>query len=811
MPVKKRSSKIVLPEIRKEVLEKLPFGAYVVDKKGKIEFFNRVMMKMAGTKRKKDVLGLNVLEIPTYKKAGLNKYIKAGLKGEPFFIEKIKYTSYTGNKTTHRNYHGIPIRNTKGEVEKLFLLVEDVTEKVELQKKLKKEKKEKEKILNTVPLAIAEVDAEGNLVYVNDTYEDMIGYKEKELLKSDVFIYQTSEKNIKELKKYIKKLIKEQPEPTPWFGKNKRKDGEVIDVRVDWSYRRDDEGKVIGFVTVTSDITEKKKRGKKLKESEEKYSKLVEESMDGILMLRGRKIIFVNRATENIIGYENSELVGKNFINYVAPVDKKNVMKNYALRMAGKKVPANYKLRLTTKSGKEITVEVSAKVIQYEGKKTDMVSVRDITEKNKLRRELKKSESLYRALFESIPDCLKLVDLNGKIIRINDGSISSHKYKSKKSVLGKLYLNTLPASIRKRAKEDFSAAKEGVNITSEYGYKDKSSNEKFYLKSFSPIKNKEGEVKNVLVVCKDISSVKLAAKEIEKSEKKIRSVFENLTSGLIIYKPQKNCSEFIIDDINKAGEKISKAKKKEVVGKKLQDVFPGVKNTEFIKKIKSVCKTTRPVHLQEFFYEDKRLSKWVENSFFSLPNGDIVALYNDITDRKKIEQKIKKSQRKYRNLFESAPDSIIIANTNGVIKDCNNSTEDLYGYSKDSMVGKKLSDFMTVSSLAKFERSFKTLNSLQSVEGLQIIDKNKKIVEIWRKTFPLKTESGKVGSILIFDRDVSDYVDIIQQMGKLNRELNEKMDELNKINKFMVGRELKMIELKEKIKKIQNKDNQNEK
>lgn len=57
----------------------------------------------------------------------------------------------------------------------------------------------------------------------------------------------------------MRQLVREQPSPTPYTGRNLNKDGRIIDVQVDWAYKRDEEGRVIGFVCILSDITERRR------------------------------------------------------------------------------------------------------------------------------------------------------------------------------------------------------------------------------------------------------------------------------------------------------------------------------------------------------------------------------------------------------------------------------------------------------------------------------------------------------------------------------------------------------------------------
>lgn len=145
-----KNEKFILPPLSREALNNLPFGVYIVNQEGIVEFFNKEMTKISGVKQAEEIEGQNVLEIPTYKKYGLDKYIKQGLGGEPFKIEGIKYVSYVGEKESIRSYWGIPVKNEQGEVVKLLLIAEDITAQKRNEEQIRKDLKEKEVLVSEI-------------------------------------------------------------------------------------------------------------------------------------------------------------------------------------------------------------------------------------------------------------------------------------------------------------------------------------------------------------------------------------------------------------------------------------------------------------------------------------------------------------------------------------------------------------------------------------------------------------------------------------------------------------------------------------
>ena len=137
--------------------------------------------------------------------------------------------------------------------------------------------------------------------------------------------------------------------------------------------------------------TERKRMEEVLRESEAKYSALVENSRDGIVILQDGVMKFVNTASLEIVGYTPEELLGIDFLKVVTPEDREMVMKRYADRMAGKEVPSIYEIALIRKDGITVPVEVNATFINYEGRPADLVVIRDITERKRAEEELRRS------------------------------------------------------------------------------------------------------------------------------------------------------------------------------------------------------------------------------------------------------------------------------------------------------------------------------------------------------------------------------------------------------------------------------------
>jgi diguanylate cyclase (GGDEF)-like protein/PAS domain S-box-containing protein len=129
--------------------------------------------------------------------------------------------------------------------------------------------------------------------------------------------------------------------------------------------------------------TQRKRAEEALRESEAKYSTLVENSRDGIVILRDGVLKFANTTYLNLVGYTPEELIGTDFLRMVTPQNRKMLIKRYTDRIAGKEGPSVYEIALIRKDGMTLPVELNATFIDYEGRPADLIFVRDITERRR--------------------------------------------------------------------------------------------------------------------------------------------------------------------------------------------------------------------------------------------------------------------------------------------------------------------------------------------------------------------------------------------------------------------------------------------
>lgn len=158
-----------------------------------------------------------------------------------------------------------------------------------------------------------------------------------------------------------------------------RKDNSIFDLEIRSSILQINE--IENLLIIARDITEHKRAQKALIESEAKNSALVEQAKDGVVILQDLKVKFANAALAMITGYTGEELLNMNLVDLIAPESRELVWQRYQARMAGEDVPSVYEAKVLHKDGIIKDIEISAGIINYNGKPADMGIIRDITDR----------------------------------------------------------------------------------------------------------------------------------------------------------------------------------------------------------------------------------------------------------------------------------------------------------------------------------------------------------------------------------------------------------------------------------------------
>jgi PAS domain S-box-containing protein len=399
----------------------------------------------------------------------------------------------------------------------LGLIASDITERRKAEEELKKFKT----ISDRACYGIGIIDLAGNLTYVNESFAQMHGYSVEELGYKHFSILHTREQ-MKDVERLVKRLkqtgcfIAEEV----W---HKKRGGMVFPTLMNGTAIEDNKGKPAYLSATAVDITERKKGGEALRESEEKYRNLFNNAQVGLFRSRvaDGKIIECNDLLARMFGYQNREECIARHVTSEHYVDP-NVRALELAQMLAKGKVENLEALVTRKDGSPFWISYSATI--YPERDCIEGVVIDITERKQAEEALKESEKQYSALVGNLTDAVFLFK-DGLITWCNDRIEEIYGY-PKEELLGKHASFFYPSDMNPSefARKISVALKERglFRDTTKFQRKDGSIIDLEYSLSQTPGKDPI----QLIAVARDITERKKAEEELKESEERFRTLVE---------------------------------------------------------------------------------------------------------------------------------------------------------------------------------------------------------------------------------------------------------------------------------------------
>ncbi len=459
----------------------------------------------------------------------------------------------------------------------------------------------------------------------------------------------------------------------------------------------------------------------------------VDKSTTGIFWVNPEgKFLYTNRRVEEKLGYSKDELQEM----YVWDVDvdhekDEKIRKKHWERLKEER-SERIERKHKTKEGKVFPVEIYRNYIKHGDRELEFAFVNDITERKRKEEELKESEKRYRRLFNSINVGLVVHDSEGNIVSANPAAEKALGSKEKelqekglnywRGILfeedgDSMDIQDFPVSKVYDSKEEVQESVIGISPPGSEGIR-------WYVISAIPHLNDEEEIQRVVTSFKEITELKRTEDALRKAEKKYKSLFYDTPLGTLRFD-----ENGVITDCNEKFVEIIGSSNEALIG---FDMINELKNKDLLEEVENSLSDGKGYYEGEYTSVTGGKATYVRVLFKGLKDdqGNIQAgmgLVEDITERKEKEEKLKKSEERYRRLFETAQDGMLILDAEtGIIKDANPYILNLLNYSKDELIGKKVWVLGSFDNVAENKKKFEELveEGYVRYEDLPLIDKD---------------------------------------------------------------------------------------
>ncbi len=506
------------------------------------------------------------------------------------------------------------------------------------------------------------------------------GYKLKEMLSMD--ISQISMVQPDEIQQSLEKINKSQQY---YFNvKHKLSDGTVRDVEVSAGTIRI-KGKKFLY-SIILDITKRKQIEEELIEAHELFQKTFQLSpvATGLAKLSGRIVVDVNNAFENLFGFTQTELAGKPITDFDIWENDEERQQAYQMLIKQGSLRDN-EFSFKSRSGRIGRGILYAETIEQRGEKYILLKIIDITERKQAEEARREIDKRYRTLFEFSPYAITQSDMSGKILTCNLQAALMHGYERQTDLIGTSAFDLFSPDEMERAKINMQQTlKDGVIRNIEYRFRKKDGSQFQAELSATLITDAEGKPTSFMAITRDITERKQTEETLRKSEEKWQNLFNNSPDAIAIYEAIDDGKDFVFTDFNLTAEQTEKISRDQVVGKRISKAFPSAAELGFLETFRKVWLTGNTERMDITFYKDDRIAGWRENIIYKLRTGELVAIYNDVTERKKVEEALSESEERFSKAYMTSPIAFMIANMeDGRIIEVNDAFTNISGFSRE--------------------------------------------------------------------------------------------------------------------------------
>lgn len=394
------------------------------DLDGKLTYVNRAFLDLWGYADEGEILGRSSLEFwRSREEAG--KVVEA-LAGEGQWNGRMEGTRRDGDSfVAELSAH--MVKGPEGKPLCMMASFLDVTDRVRAEEAVRRSEALYRGFVENARAIVLAWDPCGTVTFWNDFAAEFFGYPREEILGQSLFdtIVPRLETTGRDLEGLLLHIGKDPDQYASNINQNRTKDGRLVWVA--WANRPilSPDGRVESVVSYGTDITALIRAEQALGESERKYKALVETTHTGYVILDPEGLVLdANAEYVHLTGRSSlDELKGRSVVEWTAPEDRERNAAEVRRCLGGGFVEG-LEVRYQTPEGRVVPVEVNATVVPDAGEIRILSLVRDISERKGAEEELVSVESRMKAIVDSVPECIKLIDADGILLDINPAGLA---------------------------------------------------------------------------------------------------------------------------------------------------------------------------------------------------------------------------------------------------------------------------------------------------------------------------------------------------------------------------------------------------
>ncbi len=732
----------------REIIETSQEGIWVIDDSLNIDYLNQRMADMLGYGMN-EIRGHSIYEFMDEKGREIaQRHLEMQKKGVSGQLE-LEFVRKNGSPL-QTVLSAVPSLDKYGNFLGSLGFFADMTSRKWAEEALRESEEKYRLIVENAQEGIWMVDADRRTIFTNRRMADILGYEPDEMTGRPATDFMDEETDKVSLVNAEERRAGITGQQGMYFI---RKDGSRVSTMVNSSGLFNAEGEYIGSLALIADITEWQRAEDALRESEEKYRRIVDHAQEGIWVSSAdRTTLFVNSRMAEMLGYEVDEMIDRQMSEFVAAEDREAIKSYWERRRQG--VDEQFELRMAKKDGSIIHTSLSAAaVLDEHGEFSGSVSmIADISGRKKAEEELRETRDYLDSLIQYANAPIIVWDPEMKITRFNDAFEFLTGY-SKQEVIGRELDILFPADSKEEASQKIALALAGEYWESvEIPVLRKDGEVRIALWNSSNIYGKDGGLVATIAQGQDITERKRQEKELIESRERWQQSFNVIEDAMFVV--DKDCC---VQEYNEAFRELV-GEKDDFTGRKCHDLIHCSEEPPNFCILMEAIRTKGPIH--EEIYEPT-LDKYLAVSLAPLfdDQGEMqlgIHLIRDITEGKKAEEAIRESEEKYRLIVDNALEGIWTIDAEGLTSYVNPRMAEMLGYSPEELIGRSTFEIVTAEDmeLQKYQFGRRRLGITEQFD-LAWTRKDGARLYTTVHASPIMDEAGNLVSVVRFVSDIT--------------------------------------------------------
>ncbi|MFL5755770.1 MAG: PAS domain S-box protein, partial [Chloroflexota bacterium] len=408
------------------LVENSPDVVFATDSEGRFTFMSETIERVIG-RSPTEIVGDHFSTIVAQEALPYAAARWEALVADPFTLQtvRLKLIRADGGDPVPVEVSAIGIVDGDGRFAGIHGSTRDISERERLLAELRESEERHRVLVQSSPDLIFAIDPDGRYTFMSDRVEEMLGWRTDEVLGQHFGAF-VDPAWFSEVEGQIDQLHARPGAPQTHQMVIRHKDGREIPYEVSAVAVVEPDGSLRAIHGVARDVGERVRLERELRESEERYRFLVENSPDIVYSTDGEgTFTYVSESIEKALGRKPGDLVGRHvstIINYATPAD---IGRRWGVLREHPEHGITDRFELVHADGTIKPYEVSAVAITRDGVFTGVHgAARDIGERERLGAELRASEERYRYLVQSSPDLVWVTDEEGRFTFVSDTAAS---------------------------------------------------------------------------------------------------------------------------------------------------------------------------------------------------------------------------------------------------------------------------------------------------------------------------------------------------------------------------------------------------